>query len=372
MPSADWATGDQVEVPTFCVALCISGFHVVVAISSLSLSFSLLPVHLSDFSGHLSREIMAEFMARPTTSSGRRSVTSATTASDLGPDLEFGSNNAIISREVGTDNFLRIANYDRFQRENQALLATEQGNRTELLSLLKEGLDVTQYRGLNGFSLLHHAASRGHGLIISELLRLGIVANVRNDAQETPLHLAVYGGHILAVDQLLDYGADIDAVNAEHETALFYAVRRNYPAIVRLLVQRGANVAIEDQDGDKAADHASHPSILRHLESHQAISSAVTTSSTLQERCLTHDTLLRVFSFLQAPDLLRSSCVSTKWHRVSETDLLWKKLGVRKWEIALQSSLGFAPTATASIFKPKRPASGKSTSGSGKLKALPS
>jgi hypothetical protein len=297
---------------------------------------------------------------RPGTAGSRRGVASGVTASsDIGPNVEASNADTLISLEVGQDDFLRITNHDRFARQNKALLAAEDGNVNEILRLVDDGLDVVSCRGLNGLSLLHIAASKGHGFLISELIRLGILVNIRNDSQETPLHLSVYGGHILAVDQLLDFGAEIDAQNSDEETSLFYAARRNYPPIVRLLVQRGANINITDSIGDKAADHTSNLASLQHLtETHLGATAA-------NEQWSYH-VLLHVMSYLTAQDLMRVACVCSKWHRISESEHLWKALGVRKWEIALKSSLGFAPTATSAVFRPSRNNSLKTKSNSGK------
>lgn len=298
---------------------------------------------------------------RPGTSNGKRSViTGSSVSSDIGPNIEALSAETLISKEVDQDDFLRITNHDRFIRENKALLAAEEGNVEEILRLVKDGLDVMLCRGLHGLTLLHIAASKGHGLLISELIRLGSVVNARNDYQETPLHVAVYGGHILAVDQLLDFGAEINAQNGDGESPIFYASRRNFPPIVRLLVQRGANVDIMDSIGDKATDHTTNPAILKHL-----VSTTNFAQNDTNDRW-SHSILMEVLSYLTAPDLMRAACVCTKWHRISESEPLWKSLGVRKWEIALKSSLGFAPTATAAIFRPKRSNSLKTKSNSGK------
>lgn len=297
--------------------------------------------------------------SRPGTSSGtRRHVTNSALISDIGPDMSNASNDTLIQREVSRDDFLRITNYDRFHRDNQALLYAESGDYEGLKMLLEEDKDVLHCKGLRGYSLLHHAASKGYGLIISELIKAGIDVNVRNDMKETPLHLAVYGGYILAVDQLLDYGADIDAANDSMETCLFYAVRKTQPAIIRLLLQRGADVNRRDQDGDLAADHTNNQNVIRALvDSFNNQTSAIMAPSNNDK--ISSNDLLRCFSYLSVKDLYRVACVSTKWHRVSENVSLWKDMGVRRWEIALQSSLGFAPTATASFFRPSRPPSFK-------------
>ena len=47
-----------------------------------------------------------------------------------------------------------------------------------------------------------------------------------------------------------------------------------------------------------------------------------------------------VFAFLTASDVCRAACVSGKFHRVSESAEIWARLGVRRWEVALQNVLG--------------------------------
>lgn len=311
------------------------------------------------------RPSTASSSSRPGTSSGRRYLSSSSvgTASftvPAPPDAGLGTNNSTASkdtlnREVDRDELLRIMNQSRNQSENEALIKSEQGDLEGLRSLLANGLDVS-CRGFHGYTLLHHAASRGHCKIIAELVRHRMLPiDIKNDAGETPLHLAAYNGHLLAVDQLLDNGANINEINNEEETCLFYAARKSTPVIVRLLIQRGADVQRRDKYDDLAVDHATNPLITKAFEQ-------VTTFQHTNDSKLSYDCLMRVYAYLEVNDILRVACVCSKWHRVSENDLIWKALGVRRWELALQSSLGFAPTTTSSFLS--RPKSRTSSSNS--------
>jgi hypothetical protein len=64
--------------------------------------------------------------------------------------------------------------------------------------------------------------------------------------------------------------------------------------------------------------------------------------------------LFRVFEYFTVREIMAAACVCSKWHRVSEHPKIWQQLGVRRWELALQNSLGFVPTATSSFFRPKK------------------
>ena len=176
-------------------------------------------------------------LARPGTSNGRKNLTQSNSTSNQAPDISSETSAAIIQREIGNDDLLRILNSDRLHISNDVIILCEKGDIANLLKLHVKGLDIVSCRGLNGYTPLHHACNRGHALVVAELLRLNALIDHPSDSGETPLHLAVYAGNILIVDQLLDFGANVNAVNNEGETCLFYAARKAQPAIIRLLMQ---------------------------------------------------------------------------------------------------------------------------------------
>lgn len=179
--------------------------------------------------------------------------------------------------------------------------------------------------------------------MVSEILKSQLsIINTSNHAGETALHLAVYAGNMNIVEQLLDHGADIDARNEYGESALFYAARRSMPALVRMLLQRGSDMDLEDRFGEKPAEHSSNAHTMQAFE----------TQKVDQAGMLPLNELLLVFRYLDARDVCRSAMVAGRWHRASESEEIWAKLGVRRWECALQSTLGFAAPASA-LFRPR-------------------
>jgi hypothetical protein len=273
------------------------------------------------------------------------------------PDLGVDTNASIIGKEIGNDGLLRILNTENLHLSNEVLMYAEKGDLASIQRLHKAGKDVVHCKGLGGYTPLHHACNRGHALVAAELLRLNAAIDSKNDNGETPLHLAVYAGNILIVDQLLDFGADINAVNKEGETCLFYAARKAQPAIIRLLLQRGVDATLRDELGDLAEEQAADKSSQKAFQSHLIVES-------FSFHPLQYSDLLRVLSYLNVNDTLRFACVCSKWHRVSSYEEVWQRLGVRRWELALQSSLGFAPTATMSFYRPSRRSSKDATSSS--------
>jgi ankyrin repeat protein len=211
---------------------------------------------------------------------------------------------------------------------------------------------------MNGYSLLHYACSRGHINIAAALLRVADDINVKTDEGESPLHLAVFSGNLLAVEQLLDHGVDINSRNSYGETALFYAARKGYTAVIRLLLQRGADSSIRDELDETARDHVKDEHVLKAFDYCKVID-----GNSMAGR-LSHGMLLEIFKYLNVKELCRSACVSGKWHRVSEHEILWSALGIKRWECALQSSLGFSLTAMSTFsirkstsFKKSKPLS---------------
>ena len=249
----------------------------------------------------------------------------------------------VLQKEYSSDEFLRLTNVQSIQNNEKLISAVDRGDEATVHYVLAEGGLNLDYRGLAGASALHYSSRRGNVQIVSALIKVGFHVNARNDAGDTPLHQAVYYGHLLVVEQLLDNNANIDSVNNYNETPLICAAQKAMPAVVRILLSRGADQTIRDRYGDTAADVAVDS---RTISTFQAPFIVESPGS------LAYDQVVNVFSFLNAKEIARCSMVCGKWHRASNYEALWTRLGVRRWELALQSSLGFAPLATAS-FRPK-------------------
>lgn len=255
-----------------------------------------------------------------------------------------------IQRELGTDSLLRILSEPNVKTSNDIIYFAERGDSNGVKRMIEERIDVIKTRGMDGFTPLHHACNRGHVQITSMLLVAGMDVDCTNNTGETPLHLATYMGHLLIVEQLLDCGANINARNCYGETALFYASRKGYPALVRLLLQRGANASIIDSNDEVALDHAFDR---RTAESFDIAGRSASSGSAVQR--ISHSALQRIYSFLTTKEIGRSACVCGKWHRASESEEVWAASKLRRWEYALQASLGFdiAPMAQFRPIKKK-------------------
>ena len=271
--------------------------------------------------------------------------------------------NAIVSSTNRDDTLLRIMRARSVAASDRLIALTEKGDHAGVADMLKEGADLPNCVGMHGFTPLHHACSRNQSAVVSVLIRFKADIMQRNHAGETPLHLAAYAGNLLVVEQLLDCGADIDATNQDGETTLFYAARQTKPAMVRLLLQRGADKSVVDKFGDLATDQADDDRTRAALEEHELDLTSLTERADLSPAAaLPYTELLHVLGFLGAHDLGRAAMVSGKWHRASECEDLWKRLGVRRWELALQCSLGFGAAAASSFARP-------SSGGRSKLKS---
>lgn len=266
-----------------------------------------------------------------------------------GPDL-LTDPTFTLENEVCNDFLLRILSSDQSKLNNEVIKLSEKGDVRSLKRIIDSGIQVSNCTGLDGFTPLHYAANRGHIDVVLLLIRASHPIEKCNEAGETPLHLACYVGHLLIVEQLLDCGANIDARNKYGETPLFYASRRGMALLVRLLLQRGADYTIRDDSGDTALDHTDDAKTLSAFTNVLYHSPPSQTPISLISQ-FTHSILLHIYSFLSPKEIGRCACVSGKWHRASENDELWAKFGKRRWEFALQASLGFSPAA-AMNFRP--------------------
>lgn len=245
-------------------------------------------------------------------------------------------------RMANESSLIKILGENDEKLRAKAIAMAEQGDLAGLESLFSFGLRIDAYRGLFGFTCLHHACNRGHVAVVSELLKHGVSINACNESGETPLHLACYSGQLNVVELLIDKGALLELANGDGETCLFYAAKRNMPAVTRLLLQRGANPESVDRFGDRAIDHSADERVRREFQHKYAPEAA---------GGLGHAALLLVFKYLSAREVCRGACVSTRWHRASESEQIWTALGIRRWEFALKSTLGLPPAPAQSFSR---------------------
>lgn len=297
-------------------------------------------------------------LSRPSTSSSSLSRPSSSRSSKkiisgefLGPDL-LTDTNTTLENEVYSDTLLRIMSNDQSKIINEIISLAEKGDAKSLKKLIEKGINVCNCIGLDGYTPLHHAANRGNVDVVLVLIKAYHPIDKINDSGETPLHLAAYCGHLLIVEQLLDCGANINAQNRYGETPLFYATRRRMPLLVRLLLHRGADADIRDDSGDLAIDHTDDPktlSIFNSTLTNSLVNNVDNMNSSIVR--ISHTMLQHIYSYLLPHEIARCACVSGKWHRASESEEIWERFGKRRWEFALQASLGFPPMAAAS-FRP--------------------
>ncbi|KAG6623252.1 putative F-box protein [Phytophthora cinnamomi] len=240
----------------------------------------------------------------------------------------------------------------------QLLIASEKGKQRAVFLLLHQGVDKDRCKGLLGYSPVHHAAARGHLEVLKLLLDFGWNADVRNDALETPLHLACFNGHVHGAEFLLDNGSDINARNEDQETPLFYAARKEQYRTVRLLVRRECDIAAENRYGDTADEEATDAKTQSEFAAanediRRASAAEIQRGETheLGEHVLPQKLRERVLSFLDLRSLGYASQVSYRWHRAADNPSLWKKLGVSRWGLLLNATMGMGAVPQMSMLR---------------------
>ncbi|GMI07098.1 hypothetical protein TrRE_jg8147 [Triparma retinervis] len=262
----------------------------------------------------------------------------------------------ILQHAASSDPLLAILTKKTFSLNDELMLAAESGDMSKLSNLLSNQTSSNTTTLLNPSSTilasssdsstpLHQAASRNRFQAAAALLLAGAPVDARNKSGETPLHLACYGGHMTLAELLIDHCASIDALNEYGETPLHYAARRGNAGSVRMLLQRGADTSVESSLGDRAEDEAEGKRVLEAFESYKTDNEGGGGGRGVDRglkgiKRLTNKTLLNMLGFLNAKELCRAASVCGRWHRMCEDPGLWKRLGVRRWELALAGSMG--------------------------------
>lgn len=207
-----------------------------------------------------------------------------------------------------------------------------------------------------GFTPLHHAATRGHLDVLQLLLEFSWSVDTRNDANESALHLACFNGHLAIAECLLDRGASINAVTGENETPLFYAARKSHYRIVRLLIRRECDRSVVSRFGDRAEDESVDEKTQLEFtigkEDTQRLYAVDNASDRQQkndgpanqhkagDQALAQRHREHILSFLDLMSLCKSSQVAYRWHRAADSPSLWRRLGVSRWELLLNATMG--------------------------------
>ncbi|KAJ5432564.1 ankyrin repeat-containing protein [Penicillium daleae] len=102
-----------------------------------------------------------------------------------------------------------------------------------------------------GYTALHHAASKGHGGVVAMLLYSGSTKiDIPSKTQVTPLWLAANHGHCDLVRALTERQANLEArESSSQRTPLSQAASNGHQAVVDFLVYRGANLEAKDAGG---------------------------------------------------------------------------------------------------------------------------
>ncbi|KAG7383460.1 hypothetical protein PHYPSEUDO_003622 [Phytophthora pseudosyringae] len=261
-------------------------------------------------------------------------------------------------KDDATQQLTSLLRIESDQLNEQLLIASEKGKQRAVFLLLHQGVDKDRCRGLLGCSPVHHAAARGHLDVLQLLLDFGWGVDVRNDARETPLHLACFDGHVPVAEFLLDRGADIDARTSDDETPLFYAARKGQYRTVRLLARRECDLAVKNGYGDVAEDEARDAKTLAEFAAgnedlHRASAAETQRGENLEvgEHILAQRLRERVLSFLDLKSLGYASQVSYRWHRAADNSSLWKKLGVSRWGLLLNATMGMGAVPQMAMLR---------------------
>ena len=132
--------------------------------------------------------------------------------------------------------------------DKEIILAAENGNLSEVKTLLEKGANVNAMGPNSG--AIHVAAFNGHLEIVQLLLKNKADTNVQDKQGYYPLQLAASKGHLAICNSLIKAGANIEAATLAGGTALHVAAASNFGPVLNTLIKAGANIEAEDQEGN--------------------------------------------------------------------------------------------------------------------------
>ncbi|CAL1264167.1 unnamed protein product [Larinioides sclopetarius] len=115
-----------------------------------------------------------------------------------------------------------------------------------LLQLSKININL---KGLDGRTLLHHAAASGSLEIVKCLIKKGTAINSRDSSGAKPIHIAAREGYQDIVGYFLTEGLDVDDRGENHWSLLHYAAAGNQSEICKFFLKKCLNVNIVDAHG---------------------------------------------------------------------------------------------------------------------------
>ncbi|GMF39785.1 unnamed protein product [Phytophthora fragariaefolia] len=307
---------------------------------------------------------MGSYEVRPSTSAGEKALLGRGKVETGEPETRRSTNLKLSQRkkskrrqqEDATRQVASLLRNESDKLNEQLLIASEKGKQRAVFLLLYQGVDKDRCKGLLGYSPVHHAAARGHLEVLKLLLDFGWSANLPNDALETPLHLACFNGHVHAAEFLLDNGSEINARNEDQETPLFYAARKGQYRVVRLLVRRECDLAAKNRYGDTAEEEVTDSKTQSEFTAgnedlRRALENLRGHANDVGEHILSQRLREQVLSFLDLKSLGYASQVSYRWHRAADNSSLWKKLGVSRWGLLLNATMGMGAVPQTSMLR---------------------
>lgn len=131
--------------------------------------------------------------------------------------------------------------------------AAMQGDKSVVLSLLKQNVDVNAAQG-DGSTALHWAAYRGDLETTQLLLKAGAsVKSVTRIGSITPLFMASRNGNASVIGALLQAGASASEANSNGTTVLMTAAASGSAEAVKVLLDHGADVNAKETTNGQTA-----------------------------------------------------------------------------------------------------------------------
>lgn len=166
--------------------------------------------------------------------------------------------------------------FELIQWADRLVIACEQGDLEGFYDILldferfkQSSIEVQDLKNLlnrkhyKKWGCLHYAVSKGHALMVKELLDLAADCNSITFDHWTPLQLSSFHGHLEITQILLSFPTiNPNQMTSARGTPLHLASQRNQLQIVKLLLDHGCDTKLQDADGKTALELAKNPEVI--------------------------------------------------------------------------------------------------------------
>ncbi|XP_076237465.1 mitochondrial disaggregase isoform X2 [Calliopsis andreniformis] len=181
---------------------------------------------------------------------------------------------------------IAVCDASNVKKEKRFFQTVQHGNMSELVRLIKDGIDVNTRHPL-GWTALHVAAINGRPEIIKLLLSKGADVNAGDEfinVYKTAIEKGIHSLEVLMLREEEFSDRLNNRATFKGFTALHYAVLADSKACVKILLEGGANPTLENESGHRPVDYARDEEVKEMLQKYALKYDEILKEKEIEER----------------------------------------------------------------------------------------